>query len=254
MGTRLSLVAVVGGLLVAGSASAQQRTPTPAPQPAPQAGPGPLPAADFAKQGTDLYNAGNYAGAVTPLKRAHEMEPNNFEYRFMLAQALRQSGNCGEAVPHYKALSTSAPPERAAEVKSAMDQCPSATITPQPATPAPVAPPPSEKVVVHSSRGGLSTSDGALLIGAGLGIGGGAALFLAAMMDDDDADAAARYEDHQRISNRADTLRVAAAVSAGAGVVLGVIGILRVRAASKETELAISPRKGGGMLVLERSW
>lgn len=93
MGSSLSCASVIGAALVFSQAHAQ------APQP--QAGPGPLPAADVAKQGVDLYNAGDYAGAVAPLQRAVDMEPNNFEYRFTLAQALRQSGNCGDAVPHY---------------------------------------------------------------------------------------------------------------------------------------------------------
>ena len=61
--------------------------------------PGPLPAADSAKQGNDLLAAGDYAGAVAPLQRAVEMEPNNYEYRFALAQALRQSGAVTTAPP-----------------------------------------------------------------------------------------------------------------------------------------------------------
>src|SRR5262245_29492954 len=96
-------------------------------------------AAESAKQGTDLYNTGDFAGAVAPLQQAVEREPNNFEYRFALAQALRQSGNCGDAVPHYKQALATAPAERANEVSTALAACPTAGITQQPVTPPPPA-------------------------------------------------------------------------------------------------------------------
>jgi tetratricopeptide (TPR) repeat protein len=210
-----------------------------------------LPAADSAKQGTDLAAAGDYAGAVPHLQRAVEMEPNNFEFRFALAEALRQSGNCGEAVPHYKQALAGAPPERAEGVKSAMSACPNAGISEQPATPPPP-PPPPEPVVVHG--GGIGTYNTALLVTAGLGLGAGAALFYAAHTDDADADAAASFDDYDRISARADRLRIASAISAGAGVVFGVIAILRINSSQEGTQLSFTPRKGGGSLVFERSW
>lgn len=241
MGSRLVWAALFGAALVATQAHAQ-----PAPQPAPQ------PAADSAKQGTDLYKAGDYAGAVAPLQRAVELEPNNFEYRFMLAQALRQSGNCGDAVPHYKQLEASAPPERANDVKTAMAQCPNASITAQQQTPAPP-PPPAEPQIVYKS-GGTSGGNALLFLGAGAGLAAGVCLFVAAYNDDADADAAARYEDATRIETRADRLRIGAAISAGAGVVLGVIGIVRMKGSKEGTQLSLTPRKGGAALVLERSW
>jgi hypothetical protein len=213
--------------------------------------PGPLPAADSAKQGIDLYNAGKYADAVAPLSRAVEMEPNNFEYRFMLAQALRQSGNCGEAVPHYKQLDSTAPPERANDVKTAMAACPNGGITAQPATPAPP-PAPAEPTIVTS--GGMSKGNALLLVGAGAGLATGVCLFFAGYTDKSDADAAASYDDHDRISTRGDRLYIASAVSAGVGVVLGVIAIKRIKVSNEGTQLSLSPRKGGAALVLERSW
>jgi tetratricopeptide (TPR) repeat protein len=235
VGSRLLIGAVLGAALANSSAQAQ---------------PGPLPAAESAKQGTDLYTAGDFAGAVPHLQRAVEMEPNNIEYRFALAQALRQAGNCGEAVPHYKQVLASSPPERAEGVKTAMSACPNAGISEQPATPAPP-PPPPEPVVVQS---GMSGKNAALLVGAGLGLGAGAALFFAAHNDDNDANAAASFDDHDRISTRADRLRIASAISAGVGVVFGVIAVYRIKSSKEGTQLSFTPRKGGGSLVLERSW
>ncbi|HEY5946096.1 MAG TPA: tetratricopeptide repeat protein [Kofleriaceae bacterium] len=213
--------------------------------------PGPLPAADSAKQGTDLYKAGDYAGAVAPLQRAVEMEPNNFEYRFMLAQALRQSGNCGEAMPHYKQLESSAPPERANDVKTAMAACPNSGITQQQSTPPPPPPPAEPQVVV---RGGMSGGNAALLFGAGAGIAAGICLFGAAHYDAADANVAASYDDHDRISARADRLYIASAITGGVGVVLGVVAIYRLKGSKEGTQLSVRPHKGGGALVLERSW
>ncbi|HEY5924718.1 MAG TPA: tetratricopeptide repeat protein [Kofleriaceae bacterium] len=215
--------------------------------------PGPLPAADSAKQGIDLYKAGDYAGAVAPLQRAVEMEPNNFEYRFMLAQALRQSGKCGDAVPHYKQASSSAPPERAEEVKTAMAACPNSGISEQPSTPAPP-PPPPEPQVIYRSSGGMSGGNAALLFGAGAGLAAGVSLFLAAHWDSSDADAAASYEDYSRIGSRADTLRIASLASVGVGAVLGVVAIIRLKSSKEGTQVSLSPTKGGGTFVLERSW
>jgi tetratricopeptide (TPR) repeat protein len=237
VGSRLIWAALMSAALGVSSASAQ---------------PGPLPVADSAKQGTDLYKAGKFAEAVAPLQRAVELEPNNFEYRFMLAQSLRQSGNCGEAVPHYKQLESSAPPERADEVKTAMAGCPSATITAQQATPPPPAPPPEPQIVYRS--GGVSKGNALMLVGAGAGLAAGVCLFLSGWSDKHDADVAASYEDHDRISTRADRLYIGAGISAGVGVVLGVIAIRRMKVSNEGTQLSLTPRKGGAALVLERSW
>lgn len=235
MGSRLVFAALIGAALVR-SASAQT---------------GPVSAADSARQGSDLYNAGDYAGAVAPLQHAVELDPTNFEYRFMLAQALRQSGNCGDAMPHYKQLESSAPPERANDVKTAMAGCPSFNSDASQVTTPP--PPPPEPQIIYKSSG-ASQGNAMLLIGAGAGVAAGICLALAAYSDKQDADAAASYEDHDRISTRADRLYIGSAVSAGVGVVLGVIAIRRIKVSNEGTQLSVSPRKGGAAFVLERSW
>lgn len=84
--------------------------------------------------------------------------------------------------------------------------------------------------------GGISTANAGLLVGAGAGLAAGLCLFLSAQADDGDADDAASYEDHSRISARADRLRIASAVSAGAGVVLGVLAIYRIKVSKEGTE------------------
>lgn len=256
MGARPSWGTVIAALTASTIALAQQpkagqpvppKAPAPAPQPTP---PAPQTAADFAKQGTELYAQGDYAASVAPLQKAVELEPNNFEYRFTLAQALRQSGNCGDAVPQYKQALASAPAERSEEVKGAMGQCPNTEPAPPP--PMPPAPPPAP--VETTEHGAIRTSDALMLVGAGAGLAAGLCLFLAARSDDSDAAAAKSYEDYSRISTRADRLRIAAAVGAGAGVVLGVLAIYRIKVSKEGTEVAFKPKSGGGVVALEGSW
>ncbi len=127
-----------------------------------------------------------------------------------------------------------------------------APLEPPPATPPPPPAPAEPQVIVRG--GGMSTANAALLVGSGAGLAAGLCLFLAAQSDDTDAEAAARYEDHSRIATRADRLRIGAAISAGAGIALGVLAAYRIKVSSEGTELAISPKKGGAALVLERSW
>ena len=258
MGTRLSRGTVAAVLTASTLAFAQQPKagqpvppkpgqPAPAPQPTPAP---PQTAADFAKQGTELYAQGDYAGAVAPLQKAVELEPNNFEYRFTLAQALRQSGNCGDAVPQYKEALASAPAERSDEVKGAMGQCPSTEPAPPP--PMPPAPPPAP--VETSAHGSIRTSDALMLVGAGAGLATGLCLAFAAHSDASDADAAATYDDHSRIEARSERLYVGAIVGAGVGVALGAIAMYRIKSAHETTQVSLSPRKSGGMLVLSRAW
>jgi tetratricopeptide (TPR) repeat protein len=210
-----------------------------------------LPTADVARQGLDLYTAGDFAGAIPHLERAHEMEPSNFEVHYALAQALRQAGRCGDAVPHYKALVDSAPETQKAEVRANMELCPAAGITEQPATPPPPAPPP-EPVII---REGISKTDIGLIAGAGAGIGAAIGLFIAASGDSGDADVARSYDDYERLSARSTTLYVASGIVAAAGIGLGVFAFLRIKSSKEQSSsLSLSPRTGGGTLVWEGSW
>lgn len=241
MGSRLSIMTVVGALCVSTAVLAQ---------------PGPLPAADFAKQGTDLYKAGDFAGAVAPLERAVELEPNNFEYKYTLAQALRQSGQCAKALPIYRSIVDVAPdPQTQTDVKTNMALCPETSVTQTPTAP-PVPPPaptpPPEPTIVH---GGVSSGNLMMVMGAGIGLGAGVAMFFAAHSDASDADEARSYADHERIKSRSDKLYIASGVSLAAGVALGVIGLYRIKVEKEHnTSVAITPRVGGGSLVLETSW
>ncbi|HUS29202.1 MAG TPA: tetratricopeptide repeat protein [Kofleriaceae bacterium] len=221
--------------------------------------PGPLPSADFAKQGTDLYRAGDYAGAVAPLEKAVELEPNNFEYRFMLAQSYRQSGHCDKAVPLYRALVDVAPDaQRKTDVETNMALCPATSVAAPPSQPAPAPEPPeppAPAVVTSSSGGSISGANMGLLMGAGVGIGAGVVLLLSGYNDSKDADRAAKFSDHDAIDTRASTEYVLGAVGVGVGVALGVVAVVRIKNAKEhDTSISFKPRSGGGTFVWERTW
>ena len=250
MGSRLFVVAALGSA-VATPVWAQKGPPPGPPAPkSPPPGP-PTPAADLEKQGLDLYKAGDYAGSVEPLTKAQELEPNRFEYRFALAQALRQAGRCADAVPHYKALVDNAPdPATARDVRSAMEQCPNTQVEAPPTPPPPPAPPPAP--VSHG--GGIDGGDALMLAGAGAGIAAGVSLFIAARWSHDDANAAALVSAHDSIEARATVMDISAIVCAGVGVALGVASIVRIKHHSETTDVAIVPRADGGAFVVRGSW
>lgn len=241
-------VAIVA--LGAGPVFAQPRpVPTPAPVPIP---PPPETAADLAKQGIELYKAGDYPGAVAILKRAHELEPNVFTHRFALAQALRQAGSCDEAVPHYKALIEAAPdPALARDIRSSMAACPEASADTSEPPPPPVVPPPPAAPPPPVASGGISRSNAALMVGAGASLTAAVLLFAGSRLDRGDAERARSADEFERISGRADSWLAASVVTAGAGVGLAVVSYLRYRRSrARGTELAISPRAGGGVAVV----
>jgi hypothetical protein len=129
---------------------------------------------------------------------------------------------------------------------------PQATQPEQPALPpAPPAPPPEPQI---EYRSGPSRGNALLLVGAGAGIATGICLALAAYNDSNDADAAAKYEDYDRISSRSDRLYLGSLFAAGAGVALGAIAVVRMRGSHEGTQVSLTPKKGGAAVVLERSW
>jgi tetratricopeptide (TPR) repeat protein len=243
VGSRLILVSVVGALLAASPTLLAQ--------------PGPLPSADYAKQGTDLYKAGNFAGAIEPLEKAVELEPNNFEYRYMLAQSYRQSGHCDKARPLYQTLVDAAPDaESKTDVQTNMALCPEQPVAPPPPPPQPTPLPPAPPEPVATSGGGgkISGSNMAMLMGAGVGLGAGVVLVIAGHNDSTGADYATTVGQHDTMANRSKVEYALGVVGLGAGVALAAVAALRIGREQHETTVSFRPHNGGGSFVLERSW
>lgn len=239
MGSRLPII--FGALVVARFASAQ---------------PGPLPAADLARQGNDHYSAGKYADAAALYRRALDLEPNSVEYKFKLAQSLRQSGDCDQALPIYRAIEGTAPADQKSEIDAGIAQC-SPTIT-QPA-PIPDPPEPITQPMPQPASGGggsVTTRTAMMAMGGGALFGAGVILLWAGYTHKGDAEAARSVSDYNRISGRATTEYVLGAVGIAAGVTLGALALYRITASKKETDTAVAftPEQGGGTLVLGGSW
>jgi tetratricopeptide (TPR) repeat protein len=212
-------------------------------------------APELVKQGLAAYKAGDYAGAVTALARANELEPNS-DTLFALAQAERLAGHCDAAIPHYRALldaSTDMSTARLIEASVAM--CPTAPVEqpkpPEPAPPPP-APPPAPAPIVREGHTSLLTMS--LLAGGGLAAGVSLGLFLASNASSGDANAAATFADHERISTRADREQVAAYVTLAASVGMVGAAIFRMRRESHATEVVIAPSKAGAVMSIAGSW
>ena len=239
VGTRLSVVTVVGALLAAAPALAQ----TPAPGSA----------AEAAAKGQELYRAGDFGSALPLFEQAHQLEPANFDFEWSLAQTLRQTQKCEKALLHYQALREAAPdPKTARDVRDQMALCPGGAVEEEAAPPPPPPPPPPR------ASGPERTStwkNWALAAGAGAGIGLSVVFFLDSRASDDAADAAARFDDHEKFAARADRMLIASGVAAVAGVTLAVISVRRFQLTKdRNTELAIVPRHDGGAVVWGGSW
>lgn len=117
------------------------------------------------------------------------------------------------------------------------------------ATPPPPTPP--QTIVVN----GVSNANLGMLLGAGAGLGLGIGFFVAAHGDSNDADEARSFDDYERLQSRSRNLYILSAVSAGAGVALGAVAMMRIRAAKEhDTTVSLLPRSGGGSFVLEGTW
>lgn len=239
MGSRLRIVSFVG-VLACGAATVWAQ-------------PGPLPAADFAKQGKDRYNAGDYAGAVDPLSRAVELEPNNFDYKLALAHALAKSNQCGRARPIYNELATTADATRKPEVDAGLASCPAPEAAPPPTVPATPEPP---APVVTTSSGDRRLARGALFLAAtgGVLVGAGAMLVYAGSTHADDADSARTVAEHNAIESRSTVEYVTGGLAIAGGIALVLWARHRFDKSEGSTTVGVTTRNGGGSLVLGGSW
>jgi tetratricopeptide (TPR) repeat protein len=242
MGIRVSVVTAIGVCLVAAS-SASAQAPPPAPPPPPPA--------DAGQKAQELYRAGDYSGALPLFEAAHRAEPANLDHEWGLAQSLRQTGQCDKALLHYQAVREAAPDARTArDVRDQMALCPGGAIEEE----APPPPPPTTKIVeVSGRRGGSTPKTWIMAAGAGAGIGLSIVFFLDYRASNEAADAAARFDDHEKFSARADRMLIGSGIAAVVGVSLAVISIRRFQRDNR-TEVALVPRADGGAVVWSGSW
>jgi len=203
-------------------------------------------AAELVKQGLAAYQAGDYATAETALAKALALEPS-FDTEFALAQAQRLGGHCDLALPHYKALlDASTDLSTGRLINTSMEPCvpKEPEKPPPPPTPPPPPPAPPPQIIVREGAPSMVTlgviGGGALALGVSVG------MFYASHENRGDADAAATFDDHVKIENRADRQRVYGIVTLAAGAGLIGYGVYRWKLrARSSTEVAITPTADG---------
>jgi tetratricopeptide (TPR) repeat protein len=206
-------------------------------------------AADLVKQGLAAYKSGDYPTAITALTKALELEPS-FDTQFALAQAHRLAGECPKALPHYKSLldaSTDLATARLINTSMALCVPPEPEKPPPPPPPKPL-PPPPPKIIVREGKPSLLMVG--LIGGGALSLGASVGFFLASHENRGDADVATTFDDHVKITNRADRQRVYGVVTLAASA--GMIGYVIYRwkfRPTPTTEVALTPSPNGGSLV-----
>lgn len=246
MGSKLAILAAVIAIGSASVARADQAT-------------------ELFKQGTEAYKQGNYADASRLLQKAYDLD-HNVNTLFALAQAERLLGECKLAVPHYKKVLDEMSDLNVAKlVQQNLSLCekqdPSlAEPKPEPKeTKSEPQPPP--QIVTKTVTRDVGHSDKVAATMATLGalaLGASGGLYLAASANRDAADKARTLEDHNTLSDRADSDQKMMFVAAGAGVAMLGYAIYRWTSGSSETSstsaVSIVPTRTGGGVAWTARW
>lgn len=209
---------------------------------------------DLLKQGLQQYKAGQYASAVVTIRKAYAQDPK-VETLFTLAQAERLSGDCGAAVAHYRQVIEKIGDLNTAKlVQQNIALCEPETdderdkpADPDETSSAKVPPGPPATVVRTVDRGDTVASSLYAAGGLALGLAGG--MYLAARDSRDAAERAGSLAAHDELGDRTRAQFTIAGIAAGAGVALIAGGVLRTMTRKPAAEVAISPVRGGSVVV-----
>ncbi len=221
-------------------------------------------AADLLKQGLEEYKAAKYADAVVTIGKAYALDPKP-ETLFTLAQAERLSGDCKSAVVHYRQVIERVGDFNVARlVQQNLEICepPKKLGEPRPVEPKPVESKPIEpakpqvttKTVVREvtrvDKVALS-----LYASGGLALGLAGGFYFAGRDNRDAAERAGSLADHDDLADRAKSQFTIAGIAAGVGLAAIAGGVVwTMTRKTSTTEVAVTPTKGGSMLVLAKRW
>lgn len=219
-------------------------------------------AADLLKQGVEQYKAGKYADAVVSIGKAYQLDPKP-ETLFTLAQAERLSGDCKSAVPHYRQVIEQVGDFNVAKlVQQNLQLCePKKPVEPKPVESKPVEPKvvePKPQAVTRTVVRETTRVDKvavSLYTAGGLALGLAGGFYFSARDNRDAAERAGSLADHDKLADRAKSQFTLAGISAGVGLAAIAGGVVwSMTRTSKATEVAVTPTKGGSMLVLAKRW
>jgi tetratricopeptide (TPR) repeat protein len=199
-------------------------------------------------RGLTLYQAKDYADAVTAFEQGFALEPRR-EFLFANAQARRLAGDCRGAVPLYQRfLEMAPPPVQKSATHIALARCAQQMAAERPPAPivvAPPAPPPAPPPPWWHDRAG------AALLGAGvvgLSVGGGFLWASFTGLPSASSDSHATYHAERTTADSRHELAVVGLVAGGALATAGVARYAWVRHARRlHATLTIVP----GGLALE---
>jgi tetratricopeptide (TPR) repeat protein len=192
------------------------------------------------------YERGEYAAAAAAFKAAYLAQPGP-ELLYAIGQALRQAGQCSEALEYYRQyLRTQPGPKQVISTRENMKRCSTAPPSSLPATrPAPrrlampegaPPPPPGRRAWYRDWVGGT-------LLGAGLvATGAGAAVFAVGRGRVEEVNTAADYGSFDRHYSSGQSgevqqrVGVAVLVTGAALVTAGIVRYLLVRRSAARTE------------------
>jgi tetratricopeptide (TPR) repeat protein len=184
------------------------------------------------EHGLRSYAIGQYADAIREFRAGYQIDPQP-EFLYALGQALRLSGECGEAIAAYRSfLRTGPSPVQADSAKHNVERCQAQLDALQLAPVSPPAQPPVEKPGRRWSRDVL----GGVLVGVGAAfVGTGGALWGVGEQKIETINGAQTYVDFSRLSAGGDAAEAERAVGIS-GVAIG--GALVVAGAIRWAYLA----------------
>jgi tetratricopeptide (TPR) repeat protein len=212
-----------------------------------------------------LHAQQRFTEAVAALEAAYTLDPKP-SLLFALGQLHVQLGRCERAVVFYRRfLATRPKREDAAVAREAMTACKTVSpirVTtspraiapplpePLPAVPrAPETPPQALALPVRTTRDSHRTARGVGLglVVAGVGAAAGSLMLYRAAIDDRDrADAAATYEDYERLIDRAGTRYTGSVVAGAIGVAAITAGVIVFAIRRRDTVHTVRVTPGGG--------
>ncbi len=211
----------------------------------------------------DEYKAKNYDAAVLSLTKSYALDaqPNSL---YALAQAERLAGKCKDAIPHYEQLVDNPNEKIVKAVKENIELCKQI----EAGKPAPEekkdakavevrdAPTIEYRTVVRTERRRDVLSI-VLFAGGGVAISGAAATYLVARAERSDADNAPTLEEYNDKYDSSRRLKWISYATAGVGVGLITVAVIRVIGGGNETEsrqVAVTPVQGGSLISWSGHW
>ena len=206
----------------------------------------------------DEYKAKNFDAAVMSLTKSYALDAKP-DVLYALAQAERLAGKCKDAIGHYEALGESSKDEKVQKaVKENVEICKQIEAgkpVPKKEEDAKLverrdAPTIEYRTVVRTERKRDVLSI-VLFVGGGVAISGAGATYLLSRSAKNDADHATSLEDYNSKYDSSRRLKWISIGSAGVGVGLITVALIRVLGGGNDTEtkqVAVTPLQGGSMI------